>query len=1198
MKKEKLKIYCAGCNAKIDLSDQASFSQVNCPACSTVITVPKKMGNIFLLEKLNENRYFDNYRGLLDSREVSVKVFKTHVNTPLSELKNHKIELRDIEGQNVAITPWMGESLKPLNNSSLKEIFELFQKICDSLINYSDSDIFFSAIAPEFIYLINDKVNFTDSILIQSLKGKNEANITTSIQEAGKIFNYLIFDHSESYETWTEKYIQKNIESNYFQFPWSIKNENSEGLRKLVRQMILKPEAFKDFSEIKEKLSAEQSSINKVKTSRKVTKPPIEKPINNKINGTAEKAANKINRSIRRSKKNQNSLSSILPFALIAAALAIVFFLTNNSDNKISNSEVNETEAKITKNSKIDTESAKLERLNKIEEENILEELKRKEELAHLDEVRRKKEMARLEELKKKREAEKQEELKKFLAVINPSDAVKAKYKSLPEVSSSHLLSLMNNHCNDCHNSKKRKGDFVLDVFTQPSSIFRDYEVIKHAYESVKLGDMPPDDEDISDSERQSLIDYFEKIIYTLESKQIDVKSSALIRRLTPYEYDYTVKDITGLDLKLGESFPGDGGGNQGFANDASLMGVSPIQMEKFLNAAETISEYSSFDLDKGFQFHKQENPLLSAQDYETQLEKQLYKNYKIYPRGFTIPTYLPKLIRAATEITLNKNNSLKSTAAKYKVSPLFLERLINYLSAPGSKSSEEIKAMEKWKKLTLKRFKKPNERQEAIKKAVNEFVGKYLKSKIELSNTHNRNRFNHIKLVQNIESIFHLDQETASKFISGKTLISYNRNLEVLNFLRFTRDIRRNKTAYHQLEPIVLSFLKKVYRRPPSKSKLFSMTNDLLKDSLKFGMPLASRIFIIRTFSSFNFTFRIEEKKSRKIDDFDLASRLSYFLWSGPPDNELLTLAENGKLNDEQTLSNQIKRMLKNPKSDRLAKHFASQWLRFGDILEFEGPSEKVFKGFDKNLAKDMWQESAMNFNYIVKNDRSILEIFNADYTFVNKRLSDLYGLNQNSSSFRKVYIKNGQRGGILGHASILTMTSFGQRTSPIIRGNWILSVLMGTPTPPPPMNVDALPEEDVISENFTLKQQLAKHRDSPACRGCHKKIDPLGIVLENYDVVGRWRTSYQKAKVENESTIAGTTLKGPADLKEYLMKNKIQYIRNLSRKLLSYSLGRSIYYYDNYLINKMIENAIRNDYEFSALVKTIVLSPQFQLK
>ena len=1208
MKNAKLKIYCTSCESKIDVSDQKSLSKVNCPACNTALIVPKPLGDFHLIEVLEEDELFENFKGLADGKEIYVKILNEEREGLLDKFSRYNedikagFQIKSFDNKLTIIRPWHKNILKPfndsINNDDFTNIYSLLISICESFDSLSKDDFYFNEIDKKSIFFEENKIFFVDSVIAEIIKSNSTLNIHDSIKAAGKLFNYLLFDHSENFEEWTEKYLQLNIKKNFYQFPWVIKGEKSLTLRELVRNMILDPDQFKNFEEIKIKLSESEPKIKEVKGS---TKPPKQKPDKNqRLNDSAEKASNKINRSIRRSKKSNNSLIKLLPVALVFIALVIFYFNSDFDKTSISSESDDVHETSSSEERKKKRELAKRQELTKQKELARLEEIEKQNELSRLAEIERQKELTKLEEIKKSKELEKQKELENFLALINPPEDVKTKFNALPAVSSDNLQALMNKHCNDCHNSQKRKGDFVLDIFTKPSSIYRDYEIIKHAYNSVKHGDMPPEDEDISSEERLKLTAYFEKIIYTLESKQVDFDKSALVRRLTPYEFDYTVKDITGLDLKLGESFPGDGGGNQGFANDASLMGVSPIQLEKIIDAAEVISSYSSFDINKGFQFAKTESPPVSSQEFENNLENNLYSYYKIYPKAFNINKYLTKLMHVSTQHILSngKNDDIKLLADKQRLSPYFLSRFIEYLTSSRIKSIQEIHALQKWQKLQFIPTDKISENTKQIHVAISEFISKYQESKNELSNKTSRDFNKHVNFVKNVEGIFHLEDEEASKFLSGKQLQEYGRTLDILNFLRFSKDTRNNRNIHQYFEPLVHNFLYKVYRRPPDKRALYIKTNDLLEDSLKYGMGMASRIFVIRAFSSFHFTFRIENKTSEKIDDFDLASRISYFLWAGPPDEELLNLAETEKLNSEDVLSKQIDRMLKDPKSARLAKHFASQWLMFGDILEHDGPSKKVFKNFDENLAKDMWQETAMCFNYIVKNDRSVLEIFNADYTFVNNRLSDLYGLNQNSPSFKKVSVDTNKRGGILGHASVLTMTSFGQRTSPIIRGNWILSVLLGTPTPPPPMNVAALPEEDVISENFTLKEQLAKHRNNAACRGCHKKIDPLGIVLENYDVVGRWRTDYQKAKVDAVSKINGEELNGPADLKKFLMDNKIQYIRNLSRKLLSYSLGRSIYYYDNYLINKMIESSIRNDYNFSSLVKTIVLSPQFQLK
>ena len=901
---------------------------------------------------------------------------------------------------------------------------------------------------------------------------------------------------------------------------------------------------------------------------------------------------------VKRKRKSNNSQFIIL--GAVVAIFIVAFIALSGSS--VTNVEVNEVESADSTNKDRKTERKRQKELEKKqalarqEEERRLE-LEKEAELARQEEAKRKAELEKKQELARQAaEKEKEQELSQFLAVINPPQEKLDLFKTLPAVSAANLKSLMNKHCVECHNAKKNKGDLNLDVFNNQLSIYRGYEIIKHAYESVSFGDMPPDEDDISQEDKSKLIGFLEKLIYTLESKPANMNKTALIRRLTPYEYDNTITDITELDLKIGDSFPADGSGNQGFSNDAYVMGISPILMEKYIEAAETISSYSVFDINEGIGFSKSEESAPAADVFESDLRKEIYaSSRKVYPGTFSVEGALPKLMKAVSEIyhkTSNKE-ALETIAKRHRLHASFVQKGYKYFSSSAGKSDIEHKALSKWKSLRRGKVEDAD-----LNEAIKEFSEFYKNSNFFLTNRSHKDRKKHVSLVKNVESFFYLDDKSAAAELQGSRLTDYKKIQSFYEFSRFATSVREGKEVYSHISPIIQKFLFKVYRRPPMEQELAIRTKDFMEDSLLYGMPVAARILVIRELSSLNFAFRIESKKSSLIDDYDLASRLSYFLWAGPPDDELLRLASEGKLKDEEVLLGQVDRMLKDKKSARLAKHFASQWLGFGDILENEGPSSELFTGFDKELAKDMWQETAMCFNYIVKNDRSLLELIDADYTIVNNKLSRIYGLNQSSSSFKKVSVDPSRRGGILGHASFLTMTSLSQRTSPIIRGNWILTTLLGEYVPPAPMNVPALPEEEVVNESLTLEQQLAKHRNVAACRGCHKKIDPLGVVLENYDPVGRWRQQYKSAEIVSEAKINGAAINGLAGLKKYLLNNKVQFTRNLSKKIVSYGLGRSTYFYDNFLINNMIENAIRNDYKFSSLVKTFVLSPQFQHK
>ncbi|MCM8529727.1 MAG: DUF1592 domain-containing protein [Lentisphaeraceae bacterium] len=889
---------------------------------------------------------------------------------------------------------------------------------------------------------------------------------------------------------------------------------------------------------------------------------------------------------VRRSRKKSSSSSMPIFVMMLIIIGAGVFYFKNKSGMRPVVAEVS-TEEEKTSNDQ--------DRISK-QELARQEELTKQEELDRQKELAKQEMLAKQEALAKQKELEQQQEIDAFLALLNPSEEQKSKFKELPSITSANFQSLMNRHCNDCHNSKKRKGDLALDIFTSKSSVYRYYEIVKHAYESVKVGDMPPEDEDISDKEREQLLTYLEKAIFTLESEPADFKKTAIVRRLTPYEYDNTVEALTGLKLGLGEGFPGDGGGNQGFANDASLMSISPLLMEKYVSAAEAISAYSQFEVEEGFTFSQQEVTLPPPGIFEKELQTKLFSFLPAYyPRGSSLERQLPRLMTAVAQMTLNTSNKepVESVANQSKVKPEFLRNAIKYFSSSGGKTSVELNAIKPWRAL-----RKGKIDEDKLNDAIKHFVGAFKAAELSILNRQGRDRAKHVSLVKSVERFFQLDTKTVATLLSAEKLQEYQRLKDIYSFTRYASSMRESTRALVQFKPIVRKFLYKLHRRPPSESDLSLRTKDYLEDILKYGLPFASRIMVISEFASFNFIFRIEHKRDSSVDDYDLASRLSYFLWAGPPDDELLDLASRGELKQEEVLLKQVSRMLANKRSAKLAKHFADQWLHFGEILNTNGPSEEVFEGFDESLAKDMWQETALCFNYIVKNDRSVLELLSSDYSFVNHRLAKIYGIDQSSTSFKKVYFQDGRRGGLLGHAGFLTMTSLPQRTSPIVRGNWIITNLLGTPTPPAPDNVPALPDEEVVSDNFTLTQQLEKHRSNAACNGCHKKIDPLGVVLENYDSVGRWRDKYSKGKIESNAEMDGELLKGPEGLKHYLLSNKVQYMRNLSRKLLSYSLGRSLYFYDNYLVNKMIENSMRNNYSFSSLVKAVVSSPQFQHK
>ncbi|MCM8532540.1 MAG: DUF1592 domain-containing protein [Lentisphaeraceae bacterium] len=762
------------------------------------------------------------------------------------------------------------------------------------------------------------------------------------------------------------------------------------------------------------------------------------------------------------------------------------------------------------------------------------------------------------------------------------------------------FLKLTKKHCIECHNPKKEKGDVDLTLFKSPKDFYRYYDLLKDFYSQVESGEMPPEeDSTMTDAERKTLVDYLGSVINKLENNDSKITGITRIRRLTSYEYDNSVKNATGLDLKLSENFPTSGGGSEGFQNDSTIMSVSPLLFENYITAAETISTHSHFDLKRGFTFSQRPTqPETKAETIKKITEKSNRLLASLYPKNFSVKRFLPKAMEAANEFNLSgrRSSSIKALAKKYKLSEHILKRAIIYFASTTGKTIMERDALRSWHLLRNEKY-DPEKAKEYSKT----FIEAWKNCLEKIPTLEGIKKRNYQVFEKNINDIFSFTDKEIAASVDEKSYGEYQQLKMALDFYENGMQSKFKSDIARQLIPHVRNLMFKAFRKPSSEKEVLLMTKDLMNTTRQFGINVAARIFVVRTFASMKFTYRHEDKagKPTKITDYELANRLSYFLWASPPDEELLKLAGEKKLSDPKTLEEQVKRMLKNRQSSGLAKYFAAHWLKFNDILGHEGVSVEKFPMFTKELARDMWLESAICFEYIVKSDRSVLEIIDADYTFVNGRLRDLYGLEDGIMKFTKVKLNDKNRGGITGQASVLTLTSAALRTSPIHRGNWVNKALLGTPTPPAPANVEPLPDDEVVNENLTLKKQLEAHRNNPQCKSCHQKIDPLGFPLENFDPIGRWRNKYEKAPIDaHGETIDGKSIDGPQGLKKYLLKNKDNFLKHMSRKLLAYALGRSIEYYDFYVINQMVASLKKDDYRFSSMVFQIVNSYQFQHK
>jgi Protein of unknown function (DUF1592)/Protein of unknown function (DUF1588)/Protein of unknown function (DUF1587)/Protein of unknown function (DUF1585)/Protein of unknown function (DUF1595) len=404
-----------------------------------------------------------------------------------------------------------------------------------------------------------------------------------------------------------------------------------------------------------------------------------------------------------------------------------------------------------------------------------------------------------------------------------------------------------------------------------------------------------------------------------------------------------------------------------------------------------------------------------------------------------------------------------------------------------------------------------------------------------------------------------------------------------------------------------IAAFARHAFRRPVESEEIARLARlfyraDARGDSFEAAVRLALRAAL----ASPSFLYLLERDRTDvegpyRVSDHELACRLSYFLWSTIPDAELSNLAETGRLHEPDVLALQVRRMLADPRSRALAEDFAGQWLRVGSLADLAEPDKRLFPEYTPELRNAMVEEAVSYFHAILREDRPVVELLDSYYTYLNEPLAKHYGIEGvTGSEFRRVELKDHRRGGVLGMAAILTLTSYPRRTSPVLRGKWVLEELLGTPPPPPPAMVKSLPTDDRIRNGLTFRERLEQHRKKAECASCHARLDPLGFGLENFDVLGRWRDQIQKKPVDSSGKLAsGEEFVGPVALKTILTETKRElFVRNLAERMLAYALRRGVEYHDAPALKQIMAELEAKDYRGVALVAAVVESFPFQYR
>ena len=718
---------------------------------------------------------------------------------------------------------------------------------------------------------------------------------------------------------------------------------------------------------------------------------------------------------------------------------------------------------------------------------------------------------------------------------------------------------LLRKFCYDCHADGVEKGGIALDAHRSFAILKADQPLWQRVLENMENGVMPPPDNSQPSPEQVALIGrWIDEVVFHHDCNNPD-PGRVTIRRLNREEYNNTIRDLVGVRFRPADDFPADDSG-YGFDNIGDVLSLSPVLLEKYLRAAKQImDEAMPMEPEMGDTVRLTANKLgqrgngrLSGDARALISSGEIYGSFNVKEAGDYVFRFAAAGDQAGDETV---RTELRIDDRPHK-----------RMDVPARRNNPEV--YEYRTRLTPGRH-----------KFSSAFINDYYNSKTG----QDRNYYVHW-----IE-------------MAGPIKARERTSFQKQTFTQTVND--KNRSTVTRM--IIRDFASRAYRRPVTDEEVERLGQfvKLAKqngESFEAGIKLAFQAVLV----SPHFLFRGElqpdpdnSESVHEVDEHALASRLSYFLWSSMPDGELTRLADQGRL--RENLDEQLERMLADSRARALAKNFAGQWLQLRD-LDIARPNDEKFPEYDEKLKQAMRRESEMLFDRIQREDRSILEFVTADYSHLNERLARHYGIKGVSGEkFVEVSLRDTNRRGILSHASILTITSHPDRTSPVKRGQWVLNNILGTPPPPAPDDVPTL-EDQGRKLTGTLREQLTQHRENKVCASCHKLMDPIGFGLENFDAIGRWRDKDAGQPIDSSGELnTGDQFDGPLELSEIMAGSRRDlFVRNLARTMLTYALGRGLEHYDKCGVKEIVAHVKANDYHFSALVEGIVKSVPFQMR
>ena len=752
--------------------------------------------------------------------------------------------------------------------------------------------------------------------------------------------------------------------------------------------------------------------------------------------------------------------------------------------------------------------------------------------------------------------------------------------------------SLIDKYCVTCRNEKSLSGGLSLQS-ANPNDVLKGAETWEKVIRKVRVGAMPPQGMPRPDAASlDGLASFFETAI-DRAAQEKPTPGRATMHRLNRAEYANAIRDLLGVEIDTNALLPPDDE-SSGFDNIADVLKMSPSLMERYLSASWNVSRLAVGNVNIA--------PATSTYRVRPDLSQdQHIEGLPLGTRGGMLVQHnFPVDGEYVIKVRLWRNtfDLMRGMEDSHQIEiGLDGERLA--LVTAGGKDDFVAMAQNPGaydavldQKLTVRLPVK------AGSHAV--YAATILRShaqKDDLIKPFMRTTIDGLDITGD-PSLDRISIEGPFK-TAGPGDTPSRRSI-------FSCKPASTKDELPCANKILSTLTHRAYRRPLKDGDIeapLSFYQRRRNNGGNFEAGIESALQFILASPEFLFRFEPDPAKLApgsvyRIDDVALASRLSFFLWSSIPDDQLLNLAGQGKLHEPAVLEQQVKRMLADPKSDTLIDNFAEQWL-FLRNLKNASPDLEAFPDFDDNLRQAMRQETKLFFDSIVREDRNVLDLLTADYTFVNERLARHYGMpNVYGSQFRRVQITDETRRGLLGQASILTVTSYPNRTSPVQRGKWILTNILGTPPLPPLPNVPPLKEND-SSKPQSLRERMEEHRANPVCAGCHKVMDPIGFALENFDAIGRWRTKDDGSVIDPSGTLFnGAKVDGAVALRKALTSRPETFVGVMTEKMLTYALGRGIEYYDMPAVRKVVRDASAQDFRFSSLVLGIVNSTPFEMK